>query len=77
LKHRYGKSNKVVDALSRRIALLNTFSIEVVGLKCVKEIYTEDSDFTAAWKACREPWSMNKTPYLDYHIQEGFLFRNH
>jgi hypothetical protein len=29
-----------------------------------------------AWKACKEPWSLDKTPYLDYHIQEGFLFKN-
>ena len=77
LKHRFGKSNKVADALSMRIALLNTLSIEVVGLECVKELYAKDSNFVAVWKACKEPWSMDITPYLEYHIQEGFLFKNH
>jgi len=46
LKHRSGKSNKVVDALSRRIVLLNTMSIEVVSLKCIKTLYEEDADFS-------------------------------
>jgi hypothetical protein len=46
LKHRSGKSNKVVDALSRRIVLLNTMSIEVVSLNCIKTLYEEDADFS-------------------------------
>jgi hypothetical protein len=76
LKHRSGKSNKVVDALSRRTVLLNTMSVAVVSLECVKGLYEEDADFAEAWKACKEPWSMDRTPFLDYHIQEGFLFKN-
>jgi hypothetical protein len=48
LKHRSGKSNKVVDALSRRIVLLNTMSIEVVSLNCIKTLYEEDADFSKA-----------------------------
>lgn len=50
--------------------LLNTLFVEVVGLECVRKLYAKDADFAAAWKACKEPWSMDKTPYLDYHIQE-------
>jgi hypothetical protein len=76
LKHRSGKSNKVVDALSQRTVLLNTMSVVVVSLECVKGLYEEDADFAEAWKACKEPWSLDQTPFLDYHIQEGFLFKN-
>jgi hypothetical protein len=76
LKHRSGKSNKVADALSQRIMLLNTLSVEVVSLECMKELYAEDTDFAEAWKACKAPWSIDRTPYLDFHIQEGFLFKN-
>jgi hypothetical protein len=76
LKHRSDKSNKVVDALSRRTVLLNTMSVAVVSLECVKGLYEEDAYFAAAWKACIEPWSMDRTPFLEYHIQEGFLFKN-
>jgi hypothetical protein len=56
--------------------LLNTMHVEVVSLDNMKELYAEDTDFAEAWKACKEPWSMNRTPYLDFHIQEGFLFKN-
>jgi hypothetical protein len=76
LKHGSGKSNKVVDALSRQIALLNTMSVEVVSLKCIKTLYEKYADLLEAWKACKEPWSLDRTPYLDYHIQHGFLFKN-
>ena len=76
LKHRSGKLNKVVIGLSRRTVLLNTMSVVVVSLECVKGLYEEDADFAEAWKACKEPWSLDETPFLDYHIQEGFLFNN-
>jgi hypothetical protein len=56
--------------------LLNTLSVEVVSLECMKELYAEDTDFVEAWKACKAPWSIDRTPYLDFHIQEGFLFKN-
>jgi hypothetical protein len=72
LKHMSGKSNKVVDALSQRIMLLNTLSVEVVSLECMKELYAEDTNFAEAWKACKAPWSIDRTLYLDFHIQEGF-----
>lgn len=36
LKHRSRKSNKVADGVRRRIALLYTLSVEIVGLECVK-----------------------------------------
>ena len=56
--------------------LLNTLSMEVVSLESMKELYEEDVDFKEAWRACKEPWSVDKTMYLDYHIQEIFLFKN-
>jgi len=76
LKHRYGKSNKVVHALIQRTKLLNTMSVQVVSLNCLKTLYEEDVDFSETWRACKEPLSLDKTPYLDYHIQEYFLFKN-
>ena len=76
MKHRSGKSNKVANALSHRTTLLNTMSIEVVSLNCIKTLYEEDVDFVEAWKVYKESWSMDITPFLDYHIQEGFLFKN-
>jgi hypothetical protein len=73
LKHKLGKSNKVVDALSRRVLLLSTMVIEVVGLDSMKVLYEDDANFVEVWKACKEPWSVDQTPYLGFFIQEGFL----
>ena len=62
-------------ALSRRVLLLNTLSVEVVSLESMKELYEEDVDFGEAWKAYKAPWSVDRTMLLDYHIEEGFLFK--
>jgi hypothetical protein len=49
-------------------------SIEVVGLESLKELYEDDVDFVESWRACKQPWSGDRTPYLDYFIHEGLLF---
>jgi hypothetical protein len=56
--------------------MMNNFPVEVVILKCIRELYVKDKDFVEAWKECKMTWSIDKTPYLDFHIQEGFLFKN-
>jgi hypothetical protein len=76
LKHGLGNSNKVVDALSQRTVLLNTMLVAVVSLEYEIGLYEENAYFAEDWKACRKPWSMDRTPFLEYHIQEGFLFKN-
>ena len=42
------KSNKVVDALSRRHILLIEMQIELVGFKELKDLYLEDPYFFEA-----------------------------
>ena len=43
----------------------------------MKANYKADKDFAEAWKALKEPWSVDKIPYLDYFIQEGYLLKEH
>lgn len=76
LRQKSGKSNKVVDALIQRTMLFNTMFVEVVSLNCMKTLFDIDACFAKTWKACKEPWSLDHTPYLGYHIQEEFLFKN-
>lgn len=45
LKHKVDVENKLADALSCRVALLNSKSVEVTGLERVKEDYSECLDF--------------------------------
>ena len=68
LKHRSGKSNRVVDALSRRQLLLTVMQVEVVGFDELKNLYPEDPNFVEAWKACKEPITVDRTRWLDYLI---------
>jgi hypothetical protein len=42
---------------------------EVVGLDNMKILYEDDADFAEVWKSCKEPWSVDKTPYLEFFIQ--------
>ena len=49
--------------------------IEVVGFNELKTLYAEDSDFTEAWKACKEPITVDRTRWLDFIIQDDMLFK--
>jgi len=53
LNHILGKLDKVVDALSMRIALLTTMFVKVVGFEAIIESHENDVDFGEAWKACK------------------------
>ncbi|XP_059458391.1 uncharacterized protein LOC132187986 [Corylus avellana] len=70
LKHKSGKLNHVVDALSRRATLLISMKAEVTGFKYLKELYEEDEDFGETWKHGKAG-----QPIFEIHIQEGYLFR--
>jgi RNase H-fold protein (predicted Holliday junction resolvase) len=74
LKHRSGRSNKVVDALSRRQNLLTEMQIEVVGFNELKNLYPKDLDFVEAWRACKEPITLDRRRWLDFTIQDDMLF---
>lgn len=75
LKHRSGQANKVADALSRRALLLQESSIQVLGFEHLKDLYQTDTDFKEAFEACQNPVLRNASPWLDYNLQEGLLFR--
>ena len=68
LKQRIGKSNRVVDALSRRQHFLIEMWTEVVGFKELSTLYQDDPNFGEAWKACTEPVTLDKTKWLDFMI---------
>ena len=45
IKHKAGKLNQVVDALSRRHSLLSTMQTTVFRFDHIKELYAVDLDF--------------------------------
>jgi hypothetical protein len=70
------QKSKKSDALSHRITLLNIMLVEVVRMNYLNTLYEEDAYFLEAWKACKETCSLDKTPYLDYHIEQGNFLKN-
>lgn len=48
---------------------------EVVGFNELKTLYLEDPDFVEAWKACKEPVTLDRIRWLDFIIHNDMLFK--
>lgn len=68
IKHKAGKQNQVVDALSRRHSLLSTMQVKVLGFEVLKELYQDDPFFQGFWDQCA-----NRSCDC-YILHEVFLF---
>jgi hypothetical protein len=70
IKHKKGKTNVIVDALSRRYTMLSQLDHKNFGLESIKELYATDVDFKYAYENCREGRTWNK-----YVLQDDLLYR--
>jgi hypothetical protein len=70
VKHKRGKDNIVVDALSRRCALITQLDTKVLGLESIKTLYVADADFKEPFSHCIDGKGWDK-----YYVHDGFLFR--
>jgi hypothetical protein len=55
IKHISGNANKVVDALRRRVLILQEFQVKTLGFDYLKEMYHSDPDFGESYEACMNP----------------------
>jgi hypothetical protein len=46
-----------------------------LGFDNLKEMYRDDSDFKEAYEASKNPVLRDRTQWIEYMIQDGFLFR--
>jgi hypothetical protein len=70
IKHKKGKKNVIVDALSRRYTMLSQLDHKIFGLESIKELYATNVDFKDAYDNCREGRTWNK-----YVLQDGLFYR--
>ena len=70
IKHKSEQMNKGADALSRGYLLLTSLRNRVVGLDVLKESYVDDPDFGEL--LAKSQVHANG----DYHVFDGFLFKN-
>jgi hypothetical protein len=75
IKHISGTVNKVVDYLSRKCLLLQEFRVKTLGFENLRDMYAGDADFEEAYEAAENPVLRDRSPWIDYMIQEGLLFR--
>ena len=65
----------MADALSRKCLLLQEFRVKTLGFENLKDMYAGDADFGEAYEATENPVLRDRSPWIDYMIQEGLLFR--
>jgi hypothetical protein len=75
IKHIPGTTNKVVDAFSRKCLLLQEFRVKTLGFDDLRDMYADDQDFKEAYEANENLVLRDRSPWTDYMIQEGLLFR--
>ena len=59
----------MVDALSRKYALISTLNAKLLGFEDIKELYVNDPDFANVFNACE------KVLFGKFYRHDGFLFR--
>jgi hypothetical protein len=75
IKHISSTANKVVDALSRKCLLLQEFIFKTLGFDDLRDMYADDQDFGEVYETVENPILRDRSPWIEYMIQEGLLFR--
>jgi hypothetical protein len=76
IKHKKGKDNVIVDALSRRYTMLSQLDHKIFGLESLKELYATNFDFKDVSENCREGRTWNKYALhhdLLYHANKLYV----
>ena len=76
LKHISGKANKVSYALSRRCLIMQESQIHILGFYYLIYLYDIDADFREAFAACKNSVNRDSSPWKEFMLQDGLLFKN-
>ena len=68
LKHISGKTNKVVDALSRRCLIMQESQLHILGFDYLKDLYDIDAYFKEAFTVCKNPVNRENSPWKEFML---------
>ena len=74
IKHVSGKANRVADASSRKILMVQESQVQVFGFYFLKYLYKSDIDFKETYEISLNPAQRDRGPWNDYILQDGMLF---
>lgn len=72
MKHKVGIENKPTNALSHKVALLHSMSVEVIGFEQLMDEYPTCSDFGELYTSLLNDQSRSNSGFV---LLEGFLFK--
>jgi hypothetical protein len=55
--------------------LLQEFRVKTLGFENLKDMYAGDIDFGEAYEAAENPVLRDRSPWIDFLIQDGLLFK--
>jgi hypothetical protein len=55
--------------------LLQEFRVKTLGFENLKDMYAGDADFGEAYEAAENPVLRDRSPWIDFLIQDGLLFK--
>jgi len=76
LKHISGKESKGVDALSRKCAIMQEIQIKILGFDYLKDLDDSDVYFKEAFATCKNLVNRDNSPWQEFILQDGLLFKN-
>jgi hypothetical protein len=76
IKYKKGTTNKMADLLSRPLVqVLHILEVRCASYDAWKSKYESDPDFGEIWAALQNPTVINRSPFLDYAIRNGWLYK--
>lgn len=75
IKHKKGQLNRVADALSRRLLIVQEIQLRSIGVDSFRDLFPDDEEFLNSYKVYKESQNIFHSEYPDFTLQDGLLFR--
>lgn len=76
IKHKKGISNKVADALRKRLLIVQEIQLKSIGVEEFKDLYEGDEDFSESYKVCSSFENHFHSEFANYTLHNDLLFKD-